>query len=70
MERAGNVKEAIEGMIDEGEKPCALKIAEKLDYTVDDVHRCLNYLERENDIESYTRSLGERNYRFVSLFRE
>lgn len=70
MKRAGEVHNEIERMISQGEKPSAKKIAETLEYSSEDVHRCINFLEQENKVKSYTKTVMGNRYRFLSLYRE
>ena len=70
MRRAEEVKKSLSKIIEEGGKPTARTIAQELDYSVQDVHRCLNYLEKKREIRSYNKEFSNQQYRFVSLFRE
>ena len=57
-------------LVEEGEKPSARKISQRLGFADQDVHRCLNALEKQGKIKSYQKSFGNNNYRFLSLYRE
>ncbi len=67
--RKERVKEKALEMVEDGRKPSATVLAEELGYTVPDVHRCLNSLEKRGDIETYTKEVfGTRN-RLVGVKR-
>lgn len=70
MRRAEEVKKSVNRIIEEGGKPTAHTIAQQLDYSIEDIHRCLNYLEKNREIKSYNKNFGNQKYRFVSIFRE
>lgn len=69
MERAQEVRRMARELVDEGSKPSATRIAQKLDFTQDDVHRCLNFLEREGEVETYTKEFLGRKHRMVGVNR-
>jgi DNA-binding IclR family transcriptional regulator len=61
MERAVRVKERASEMIEEGQKPSAERISQETGMSIHDVHRCLNHLERNGEVETYTKeSLGQK----------
>jgi DNA-binding IclR family transcriptional regulator len=68
--RKQKVLEAATQIIEDGEKPSARKISQKLGYPDQDVHRCLNTLERQGKLKSYKKTFEDNNYRFISLYRE
>lgn len=69
MERAKKVREKARDLVHEGSRPSAVKIAQELEFSEDDVHRCLNFLEREGDLETYTREVLGRKHRMVGVNR-
>ncbi|MFB6292282.1 MAG: hypothetical protein ABEI58_02705 [Candidatus Nanohaloarchaea archaeon] len=69
MERAEKVKEKARELIESGRKPSALGVAQELEYTEDDVHRCLNSLERQGEVETYTRDVFGRKHRMIGVKR-
>ncbi|MFB6245783.1 MAG: FeoC-like transcriptional regulator [Candidatus Nanohaloarchaea archaeon] len=69
MNRANKVMEKVEEMIDESEKPSVQRLSTELGMHEADVHGCLNLLEREGRIETYTKKLFGDRTRFVALKR-
>jgi len=70
MERAGKIKQKAEQIIKKGEKPSAKKIAEQLEYSVPDVHRCLNHLEKNKEIQTYRKKVFNTEHRMISVKRQ
>ncbi len=70
MRRAEKVKQKAREIVDQGSRPSALKIAEELDFTEDDVHRCLNFLEAEGEVRTYTSEVFGTRHRMVGVNRE
>jgi len=69
VKRGDKVLEKAEQMIEEGRKPSAAVISEKLDWPQNDVHRCLNSLEKKGKIETYTKAFMGRKHRLVGVKR-
>lgn len=69
MERARRVREKARELVERGEKPSASRLAQELDFEEGDVHRCLNFLEREGEVETYTREALGRKHRMVGVNR-
>jgi predicted ArsR family transcriptional regulator len=69
MQRAEKVKETAKKIIDQGQKPSASAIAQELEYSVDDVHRCLNFLENNDEIETYTKEVVGIKQRMIGVKR-
>lgn len=68
--RKERVKKKARELVEEGRKPSATLLAEELDFTLPDIHRCLNSLEKQGDIETYTKEVfGARN-RMVGVKRQ
>jgi predicted transcriptional regulator len=69
MDRKEQVLDAAEKMIGDGEKPSVRRISEELSWAEEDVHRCLNLLEKNGEVETYPRQVFGKRMRMVSLFR-
>lgn len=70
MERVDELRDLVEELIDEGRRPSARLLAEELGWSGADVHRCLNVLEKEGEIESYRKEVMEgEEMRMVGLYR-
>lgn len=70
MKRKNQVKEKAREVIETGQRPSARLLAEKLDWSEADVHRCLNILEKDGEASTYRKEVmkGEK-YRMVGLNR-
>lgn len=53
----------------EGEKVSAKKLSQEMDWIEEDVHRCLNALEKEGLVETRAKEILGRKIRMVSVFR-
>ncbi len=69
MKRATKVRKKAEEIIEKGEKPSATRISQELEFGTPDVHRCLNYLEKNKEIETYRRKVLGKDYRMVGVKR-
>ena len=69
MKRAENVKNKAKELIEEGNKPSAVKIAEETGYSIQDIHRCLNYLESTKEVQTYTKKIFGSKHRMVGVNR-
>lgn len=69
MERALTVRKKAEDIIGDGRKPTAGLISQSLEWSVQDVHRCLNYLEREGEVRTYRKEVMGVEHRFVGVNR-
>ncbi|MFO7793552.1 MAG: hypothetical protein R6V35_01090 [Candidatus Nanohaloarchaea archaeon] len=67
--RPEKLKEKAEEIIEEGKKPSVQLLSEELDWTEEDVHSCLNTLEKRGEIETYVKKPFNRKIRFVSVKR-
>ena len=56
-------------MVDDGRKPSVGGLSEELSWVEEDIHRLLNALEKENELETYTRNVLGRKKRLVSIYR-
>lgn len=69
MSRERKVLEKVREKVDGGAKPSAGAISQELDWREEDVHRCLNILEKNGEVETYTREVLGRKMRMVSVYR-
>ncbi|MFB6192674.1 MAG: hypothetical protein ABEK00_00310 [Candidatus Nanohaloarchaea archaeon] len=69
MKRREKVLEEAQKLVDDGRKPSARVISRKLDWPENDIHRCLNSLEKKGEIETYTRSFRGDKHRFIGIKR-
>lgn len=67
--RAEKVKQKAREIVDQGRKPSALLLAEELEFTEPDVHRCLNSLEKKGEVETYSKEVFGRKHRMVGVKR-
>lgn len=67
--RSEKVKETAQEIIQEGNKPSARMIAEKLDFSEPDVHRCLNSLEKKGEVKTYKKEVFGRKHRLIGVKR-
>ncbi len=69
MQRASEVREKARELVENGGRPSALKLSQELGFTESDIHRCLNFLERQGEVETYTREVFGRKHRMVGVKR-
>ena len=69
MERKQELLQASRNIIQEGEKVSARKLSQEMDWIEEDVHRCLNALEKEGLVETRAKEILGRKIRMVSVFR-
>jgi len=69
VERTKEVLSVVEETIEDGFKPSAKNVATKLDWPLQDIHRCLNILEKEGKISSYHKEVLGTERRMVSVKR-
>lgn len=69
MERKHELLQASKNLIQEGEKISARKLSQELDWIEEDVHRCLNALEKEGLVETRSKEILGRKIRMISVFR-
>ncbi|MFB6116008.1 MAG: hypothetical protein ABEK10_00715 [Candidatus Nanosalina sp.] len=55
--------------VDDGNKVSVRKLSQELSWLEEDVHRLLNSLEKDGDIETYTKEVFGSRQRFVSVYR-
>ncbi|AOV94559.1 hypothetical protein AQV86_01375 [Nanohaloarchaea archaeon SG9] len=70
MDREDKLKEKAREVIENGDRPSARLLAEKMGWSKADIHRCLNILERRGEIKSYRKEVmkGEK-MRMIGLNR-
>jgi len=70
MGREQKVKQKAREVIENGRRPSARLLAEKMEWSEADIHRCLNILERKGEVKSYRKEVmkGEK-MRMVGLNR-
>lgn len=56
-------------IVDNSERPSARRISDELQMAEQNVHRCLNYLEKQGQVETYTTEVLGRKNRMVSVKR-
>lgn len=67
--RKQKVKQHAQKLIQDGTKPSAVLLADQLEYNIADVHRCLNSLEKNGEVETYTKELFGTQHRMVGVKR-
>jgi predicted ArsR family transcriptional regulator len=70
MSREEELQKKIREIIDEGNKPSAAHLSRELGWTQNDVHRCLNMLERDDKVFTYTKNAFGRDMRLAGIKRE
>lgn len=56
--------------IEEGRKPSVESLSSELEYHPAGIHRCLNALEKEDQVETYSREVLGRKIRMVAVKRQ
>jgi Mn-dependent DtxR family transcriptional regulator len=69
MSRKQKVLETAEKLIQQGKKPSAKAVSQELSWAEEDVHRCLNLLEKSGEVETYPREALGMRMRMVSVYR-
>lgn len=69
MSRTEKVLEKARKAINEGQKPSVSQLSRDLGWAEPDVHRCLNSLEREGTVKTYSKEVFGQKHRFVGLNR-
>lgn len=70
MSREEELHEKIKEVISEGNKPSANHLSRILGWPEQDVHRCLNILERKNRVFTYKKNAFGRDMRLAGVKRE
>lgn len=69
MKRKQKVLDVLEMEIEGGNKPSAKAVAKNLGWALQDVHRCLNILEKENEVFSYRKEFLGNQRRMIGIKR-
>jgi Mn-dependent DtxR family transcriptional regulator len=69
VSREKQVLEKVREKVDEGGKPSATAVSQELSWAEEDVHRCLNILEKKGEVETYTKEVLGKKMRMVSVYR-
>lgn len=70
MKRKNKVRETARRIIEKGQKPSASLIAQELDWPLHDIHRCLNMLEKDGEVSTYSEEvMKDGKMRMVGLNR-
>lgn len=67
--RSEKVKKKAQQIIKEGNKPSARVLSDQLGFSEPDIHRCLNSLEKQGKIETYTKEVFGQKHRLVGVNR-
>jgi Mn-dependent DtxR family transcriptional regulator len=67
--RKQKVLEKAQQLVREGEKPSVEKLAQELDFDPGSVHRCLNALEKDKKVETYSKEVFGNKMRMVGVKR-
>ncbi|MFT4868268.1 MAG: Mn-dependent DtxR family transcriptional regulator [Candidatus Nanohaloarchaea archaeon] len=67
--RKQKVLETAQELVKNGEKPSVIRISQELDFDPNSVHRCLNALEKEKKVETYSKEVFGNRMRMVGVKR-
>lgn len=67
--RKQKVLEQAKQMIEDGRKPSVEALSEELDFHPANVHRCLNALEKQKKVETYSKEVLGNKVRMVGVKR-
>lgn len=67
--RSEKLKEKTKDLINEGKKPSVQLLAQEMNWIEEDVHSCLNALEKKGEVETYVKNVLGRKIRLVSVKR-
>lgn len=67
--RSKKVKQKAQQIIKEGDKPSARVLSDQLGFSEPDVHRCLNSLEKNGEVQTYTKEVFGQKHRLVGVNR-
>ncbi len=70
MSREEELRQKISEIIEKGNKPSASVLSQELGWTQNDVHRCLNILEKNGKVVTYRKTAFGRDMRLAGLKRE
>jgi|GEM_PF-562692 len=69
MDRPEKVLEKTKEIISEGEKASAKKISQEMNWMEQDIHRCLNILEKNEKIKTDSKNFLGKKMRIVQVYR-
>ena len=69
MKRPEKVLEKTKEIISEGEKASAKKISQEMNWMEQDIHRCLNILEKKGKIKTDSKKLMGKKMRIIEVYR-
>lgn len=69
MQRPEELRKQIEKVIEQGDRPSVELLAENLGWIKEDVHSCLNTLEKRGEVKTYVKEIWGRKIRLVALKR-
>ncbi len=69
MSRKSRLFQKCSEQIEEGQKPSVKSLSDAMSWAEEDVHRLLNALEKEKELETYSKQMLGKKRRFVSLYR-
>jgi len=70
MSREEELRQKIAEIVGKGNKPSAAHLSRELGWSQNDVHRCLNILERNDRVVTYRKSAFGKDMRLAGLKRE
>lgn len=70
MKRKNKVLETTKEIMENGEKATVNKISERLGWPPQDIHRCVNILEKNGDIKTHRKTVFGEEHRFISVIRK
>lgn len=68
--RKQKVLKTAQEIIQKGNKPSVEALSNELNYHPTDIHRCLNALEKEDKIETYSKEIFGNKMRMVGVKRQ
>jgi len=67
--RKQKVQEKAQEIVKQGQKPSARLLAKELEFAEPDIHRLLNALEKDGEVETYTKEVFGQKHRLVGVKR-
>ena len=69
MNRKNKLLQKCSDQIEDGQKPSVKSLSDAMSWAEEDVHRLLNALEKEKELETYSKNMLGKKRRFVTLYR-
>ncbi|EGQ43851.1 MAG: hypothetical protein J07AB43_05170 [Candidatus Nanosalina sp. J07AB43] len=69
MSRKSRLFQKCSEQIEDGQKPSVKSLSDAMSWAEEDVHRLLNALEKEKELETYSKQMLGKKRRFVSVYR-